>query len=84
MTTDSKFSNMQSIIEDKMLMLMEDVSWLHEGGLSWIESIIQYCEDASIEVEDVIPMLPPMLLTKLHDEGISFKTIKGDKYPKLL
>lgn len=84
MTTDSKFANIQSVIEDKMMLLNEDVVWLHSTGLSWVESIVQYCEDASIEIEDVIPMLPPVMLTRLHDEGVNFKTIKGDKFPKLL
>lgn len=84
MTTDSKLSTLQSVIEEKMMLLNEDVTWLHSTGLSWVESVIQYCEDASIEIEDIIPMLPPVMLTRLHDEGVNFKTIKGDKFPKLL
>lgn len=84
MTQESKLENLQSIIEEKMLMMMEDVEFLRQSGLTWVESVIQYCEDCGIEVEDVIPMISPTLMTKLHDEGVTLKTIKGTTYPKLM
>jgi hypothetical protein len=83
MTMESNFDTVQQEIEQRMLNLVADVDFLHETGLTYVESVVQYCEDEQIEVEDIIPMLPPALITKLHHEGVKNKTIVGILFPTL-
>ncbi|MDE3023109.1 MAG: hypothetical protein KGI54_14885 [Pseudomonadota bacterium] len=83
MTQEFNFDSVQQEIERRMLNLIEDVNFLHASGLTFIESVVQYCEDEGIDVEEIIPMLPPALITKIHDEGVKAKTIHGKIFPTL-
>jgi hypothetical protein len=66
----------QAVLE-QMQFLLEEVEYLHSTGLKWIEAVVQFCEDRSLEVEDVVPILPPSIIQHLKEEGIRAKTIEG-------
>ena len=66
-----------------MQFLLEEVEYLHSTGMKWIEAVIQYCEDHSIEPEEVVPILPPSIIQQIKEEGIRSKTVEGE-IPKAL
>ncbi len=75
--------NFEQAIMEQMQHLLEEVEYLHSTGMKWIEAVVQFCEDKGIEVEEVVPILPPSVVQHIKEEGILSKTVEGE-IPKTL
>lgn len=78
MTVAFEKPNFENAIMEQMGRLLEEVEYLHSTGMSWLESVVQYCEDMNIEVEEVVQILPPSVVQKIKEEGILARTVKGE------
>lgn len=63
--------------------LLQEVEQNRLEGLTYIESICEYCSKRSIEVEDIVPMIPASLMVKVREEAIAKKLVKLPKTMKL-
>lgn len=56
---------------------------VRESNLSYIESIVQYCEDNSIEIESVSKLLSKPLKERLRCEAMQLNFLKKSSRAKL-
>lgn len=70
--------NFSFVTEDSMLSFQNKIIELHVQTDSWIGAITSYCEDHTIDIEDVIPLLSEVLKYNLYEEGIVNRTVKED------
>lgn len=70
--------NFSFVTEDSMLSFQNKIIELYVQTDSWIGAITSYCEDHTIDIEDVIPLLSEVLKYNLYEEGIANRTVKED------
>lgn len=74
-------------LDDKFLTqskFSSDIEILvRESNLSYIESIVQYCEDNSIEIESVSKLLSKPLKERLRCEAMQLNFLKKSSRAKL-
>jgi len=70
--------NFSFVTEDSMLSFQNKIIELYVQTDSWIGAITSYCEDHTIDIEDVIPLLSEVLKYNLYEEGIVNRTVKED------
>lgn len=54
-----------------------------EGDLTYVDAVVEFCENNEIEVEDVIRVLHKNIVEKIKEESIALNIIKGNKKKKL-
>lgn len=70
--------NFSFVTEDSMLSFQNKIIELYVQTDSWIGAVTSYCEDHTIDIEDVIPLLSEVLKYNLYEEGIANRTVKED------
>ena len=65
------------VTEDSMLIFQRIIVDLKKETGSWLDAVVSYFEDHSMEVEDVVPLMSEALKSLIFDEGIINKTIKN-------
>lgn len=64
--------------------LLQEVERNRKEGLTYIESICEYCTSREIEIdEDFIRLIPPSLMVKIREEAVANKLVKLPKMMKL-
>jgi hypothetical protein len=72
MTTDVDLTSYES----KVTALHHRIAAFKDENLSWMESIIEYCNSVGSEVEDVVPLLSPFLIARITEEAVSLRLLK--------
>lgn len=49
---------------------------LHDGGFTYMEAIINFCEEHDVEYEYITKVVSPQLKQDLYDECIEFNLMK--------
>ena len=70
--------NFSFVTEDSMLIFQKKIVELKEEVGSWVQAVTSYCEDNSIDVEDIIPLLSEALKTSIYEEGLQNRTVKNN------
>jgi len=70
------------IEEDSMLSFHTTILGLYEQTGSYIEAITSYCEDHSLDVDEIAPLISKALRENLFIEGLAARTIRDDS-PRL-
>lgn len=78
MTKRKKNLDFSVISENSMLEFQSEIIRIREECDTWAEAIASYCEDHSIDVEEILHLLSDAMKTKLYEEGVKLKRIKVD------
>ena len=70
------------INENSMLEFQTELGRIHKECGSWVEAITSYCEDHSIDVDEIVHLLSDSVKTKIYDEAIQTRRIKPE-FPSL-
>jgi hypothetical protein len=74
----------RNLIEDQLKEFQLAVIEKYEiYAETWIEAVVDQCNDLGMEVEDAASMLSPFLIARLKEEGIKLRTVKDDGILKL-
>lgn len=73
----------RELIEERMIELVREVNLKVSMGSDYIESVVEYCAERGLDVEDIIPMLTPSLIESIRNEAIRNHTIKHEVTPTL-
>lgn len=46
-------------------------------GVSWIETVSEYCEENSLDVVEIVKLLSPSILARIKDEAVSLKLLRN-------
>ena len=66
------------INENSMLEFQNTICELREQCDSYVEAIASYCEDHSLDVDEIVSLISDSLKKKMYEEGIVTKRIKSD------
>lgn len=61
-----------------MLTFQKQLEHIRLGCDSWAESIVEYCEEYSVDVEEIANLISDGLKAKMFEEGVIAGTIKPD------
>lgn len=63
--------------EEKMLSLQKDLEVRRKHNDTWLEAIVEYCQEYDLEESDVIPFLSPVILDRINEESKRLRLIKN-------
>lgn len=66
----------QFINEKSMETFYTAISSIKTEDHSWLEAIVEYCERAGVEVDEVIDVIPDSIRAKLYMEALDNNMIK--------
>jgi hypothetical protein len=67
---------LQNNLQDVMKIFSQYVRRLHDGGYTYVEAIIDFCDNHDLAYEDCTKYICPDLLAEVRDEAIQLKQIK--------
>jgi hypothetical protein len=74
----------RNLIEDQMKEFQLEVIEKYETYAdTWIEAVVDQCDELSMDIEDAATMISPFLIARLKEEGIRLRTVKDDGILKL-
>lgn len=62
--------------EEIMSNLQHKVEELYRHSETWVEAIVEYCQEFDLDETDVIPYLSPIMLDRLKKEAVLLKRLK--------
>lgn len=65
--------------EERILIFYNKILERKVDGITWIETITEYCDDNGIEYEDIVKLIPPTLKTKIWEESVKNHTVFCEK-----
>lgn len=65
--------------EERILNFQNKIVERKSDDMSWAETISEYCEDNSLDYEDVVKLISPWLKSHLWDEAVKMKSVVCSK-----
>lgn len=62
--------------QDRIIYFQHWIEELHAGGLTYIESIVDFCDQHDVEYESITKLISESMKLKIYEEAISLNQIK--------
>jgi hypothetical protein len=62
--------------EERILNFQNKIIERKADGVTWVETISDYCIENQLDYEDAVKLISPWLRTQLTEEAIRLKTIR--------
>lgn len=62
--------------QDRILYFQHWIEKLHDDGLTYIESIVDFCDNHDVEYESVTKLISESMRVKIYEEAVSLNQIK--------
>jgi len=69
--------------EEIMSSLQHKVEELYKHCDTWLEAVVEYCQEYDLEETEIAPYLSPVLLERLRSESVNLKRIKTENIATL-
>ena len=69
--------------EEIMSSLQHKVEELYKNCDTWLEAVVEYCQEYDLEETEIAPYLSPVLLERLRSESVNLKRIKSENIATL-
>lgn len=71
-------ADLNSLVEQEMKLFHDRVVDKYEYLNSWIDAVVEVCEEMGVDVEDATGMICPSIISRLQIEAESKKMIKAE------
>lgn len=68
--------------EERILSFQNKIIERKSDNMSWAETISEYCEDNTLDYEDVVKLISPWLKSHLWDEAVKTNSVIVSKSEK--
>lgn len=62
--------------EERIASFQEKIKARKVGGVTWLETITDYCDENGLEVEDIVSLISPWLKSQIKQESVERNLLK--------
>lgn len=63
--------------EERIATFQEKIKARKAPGVTWLETITDYCEENGIDVEDIVTLISPWIKSRIHEESVGLNLVKA-------
>lgn len=79
MEKDNNF--LETNFQERVLYFTRWIDSLHDGGLTYLEAIVDFCDKHDVEYENITKLITESMKMKIYDEAVSLNQVKkSDAY----
>lgn len=68
--------------EERIASFQDKIKARKVDGVTWLETITDYCEEHGLEVEDIVSLISPWLKSQIKQESVERNLLKTSALEK--